>query len=93
MAEPDVGELGVAAAAPVLANGTPTPPAPGPLVVIGPRTQAQLLALLERQAAAILVAALEANGQDVEAGWALRGELRLERVGHSSGPANGAVGP
>lgn len=56
---------------------------------LGPHTQAQLLALLERQATAVLVAALEAAGHRVEDGWALRGELRLERVGPSGGTANG----
>lgn len=74
---------------------TPTPPAEALVLQserqlsLGPRTQAQLLALLERQAPAVLVAALEAAGHRVEDGWALRGDLWLERVGHGPGPANG----
>lgn len=60
---------------PALAPSSP----PSQWVVIGPRTQAQLLRVLEQAGGALLVAALEASGHRVEDGWSLRGDLHLER--------------
>lgn len=70
------------AAAPAPNGVPPLGPAAVPTqwVVIGPRTQAQLLKVLEQAGGALLVAALEASGHRVEDGWSLRGELHLERA-------------
>lgn len=65
-------------------NGVPPLGPSGPpsqWVVLGPRTQAQLLRVLEQAGGALLVAALEASGHRVEDGWSLRGDLHLERTG------------
>lgn len=68
----------------------PTAAVPSQWVVIGPRTQAQLLRVLEQAGGALLVAALEASGHRVEDGWSLRGDLHLERS-YGSGPAETAA--
>lgn len=70
------------AAAPTPNGVTPLGPSgpPAQWVGIGPRTQAQLLKVLEQAGGALLVAALEASGHRVEDGWSLRGELHLERT-------------